>query len=239
MPLSKPFRGIQFNRIHPLAQDLVGWWLANEGCGVKLFDYTRQTKPANVSFFGNTSWAGGKFGPALNFDGTDDYVYINPVVNFNNVNAGTYSFWLYYRTSVNNDGFLVAANVQPLSYNSSGNFRVNIYASGGVAYSVTAGAIPLNSWTHYLVTYDTTVCKVYRNGVYVAQDLTPTYTLDLITSSLYLGTDRGTASRDIDGMMDDVRCWNRALAAAEVAWLYREPFAMFDPGIRRAILDAV
>jgi len=239
MSLSKPLRGTTLNISRPLAKGLVGCWLMNEGCGAKLFDSARQTKSANVSFFGNTSWAGGKFGPALNFDGTDDYVYINPVVNFNNVNAGTYSFWLYYRTSVSNDGFLVAANVQLYAYNSGGNFKVSIYASGGIAYSVTAGAIPLNSWTHYLVTYDTTVCKVYRNGVYVAQDLTPTYTLDLITNSLYLGSDKGSASRDMDGMMDDVMCWNRAFTAAEVAWLYREPFAMFDPGIGRTILDAV
>lgn len=95
-----------------------------------------------------------------------------------------------------------------MSLNGADNF---INSDG--ATSVVAGV-----WTHAAMTYDQVRVKLYINGV---QDLDQAETDGLFNSSqpLRIGS-RSDQSDDYDGLLDDVRIYDRGLSAAEIETIF-------------------
>jgi hypothetical protein len=93
--------------------------------------------------------------------------------------------------------------------------------SAGIAHfnldgiSVTAGAVPLNAWTHLAGTYDRQALRLFVNGVQVASSPT---NFPIATSSMNLGIGKmdGATDRNFDGMIDEPMLYDRALSAAEI-----------------------
>ena len=70
-PNQKPsLFGMQINRGHILG-DPVSLWLMSEGFASKVFDLSGNRNTGTIT---SATWIPGKFGSALNFDGTNDYV---------------------------------------------------------------------------------------------------------------------------------------------------------------------
>jgi Concanavalin A-like lectin/glucanases superfamily len=104
------------------------------------------------------------------------------------------------------------------------------------------GSVPYDQWCHIAVTYDGSVLRAYING---QEDIAGDFPLavggpiHLSKAELLIGQDRahgqvfgGPKTWSWTGLMDDVRLYNRALNAADVAALYAwkgdgtsEPFA--------------
>jgi len=149
------------------------------------------------TWYNNTSAISGKFGNAVDLDGTDDYVKSGVIAG--NSFTGTVSMWIYRDTSPS-VSYLFDARGNPLtgsgySYLNSSAFVVssgNVYVDGVSATSVGTGA-----WHHVVITGIT----LYAPN-YVA-----------FGNSLY-------TNFEVDGKMDDVRVYNRALSPAEVDQLY-------------------
>ena len=222
---------------------LVGEWLMNEGDGVAVADSSGQGNNGDMTGHaaawtviakdststGNTLTAygdptagpDGKIGVGVVLDGTGDWLYGN-YSNFDNANAGTYEFWLYYDTQVTADGFLISDNIQPFIFNVSGtSLRAYIDCSSGRAYDWTAsGSASTGEWMRIVVTANNTIAKLYKNGTEVWEDSTPAYTLDEVTNEIFIGTDRGISNRDVDGTMDEVRISNIARGAAWITASY-------------------
>jgi len=70
----KPMLGQQVDRSHPCAKGLVGFWLMNEGTGNRIQDLSGNRITGTL--VADTHFVPGKFGSALGFDGTGDYVSI-------------------------------------------------------------------------------------------------------------------------------------------------------------------
>jgi len=83
-----------------------------------------------------------------------------------------------------------------------------------IAYGLANGA-----WQHHLIAYDnqTGIGVYYVDGVKIAESLLNLNTPD---DDICLGCDGEERSRFFDGIMDDVRIYNRALSSIEVAQLY-------------------
>ncbi len=239
MPLLKPPRGIQPHRSHPLARGLVGCWLLNEATGNKVFDLSGHGNAGTSS--GNTCWKSGRFGPALRFDGSGDYVDCgsNNSLNFTSDNF-TISFWvnhdttsvkqcLFSRGKVVTNGYYVENHGDGHIYfvtNQSGNLQITYGPSG-----MTAGG-----WYHIVIVRDGTKGKIYVNAEEINYSVQPNI-VDPASSSYsakiaaeYDGTDT------LDGLIDDVKIYDRALAAWEIALLFREPFCMFERPVSPALL---
>ena len=92
MPVLKPIRGIRQNKSHPLARGLVGYWLLNEGTGEKAFDLSDNGNTGTLQ--GDTHFVPGKFGSALDLDGTGDYVSCGVASNFNITDQITMAAWV-------------------------------------------------------------------------------------------------------------------------------------------------
>ena len=87
---------------------------------------------------------------------------------------------------------------------------------GGNYHEIGGGAVlPLNTWTHLATTYDGANIRVYRNGTLVAT-LASTGPYDQSNSPLRLGGN-STWGEWWQGRIDEVRVYNRALSAAEIA----------------------
>jgi hypothetical protein len=97
------------------------------------------------------------------------------------------------------------------------------YTNSGTFYSATYTSSPSDgTWYHLVGTWDGSNLKLYVNGT--LQATTPvTLTPDTSSSVLQIGTfpnASGTPTGYWDGMIDDVRVYNRAITATEVSTLY-------------------
>jgi beta-lactam-binding protein with PASTA domain len=183
--------------------------------------------------------AAGKIGHALSFDGVNDWVtvtdttaspldlttgmtleaWVNPTAAMTGwrtvmmkergaAGAGLLSYALYA-----NDGAPEANGfVGPAAY-----IRVNPVATTtdqGVRNPVHT-ALPLNTWTHLATTYDGANQRFYVNGVLVATK-PQTGTIAAANQPLRIGGNN-SSGEFFKGFIDEVRVYNRALAAAEIA----------------------
>jgi hypothetical protein len=103
------------------------------------------------------------------------------------------------------------------------NQSLNLYLprASGLAYYARATALtPLSRWVHVAATYDGSTGRIYSDGVSVA---TTSYSTPLpaVTTPLYLGTNKNvdSISQPLQGLMDDVVLYNRALPADAIAAL--------------------
>lgn len=232
----KPPRGSELDRSHPLAKGLVGYWSMQEGAGEFVND---------ISGFGNKgtltngpTWQPGKFGSALNFDGTNDYVDI--AGNVDVTGTRTVSLWMLSRDVSQNNVVLYFVNSgsEQTDYIVIGTYVSAILASADNvnAASAQSSTISSNKWTHVTVTKTTAdVTDIYINGVVNTQAGTNQWG-GAFAKRLF-GDSYVTATLPLvpfNGLLDDVRIYNRALSAGEIRWLYQEPFAIFKPpAIRR------
>jgi len=93
----------------------------------------------------------------------------------------------------------------------------NVRVSGGLV-AVNHTALTLNTWVHVALSYDGTTVRLYRDGVEVN-----TFTN---TGSIGAGTYNFLAvPSTANGQVDDVRIFNAALTAAEVASFMGDPVA--------------
>ena len=232
MPLLKPPPGIQIKK-HPLARGLVAGWLMNERSGATIYDISGYGNAG--SFAGDPQWVAGKYGSALDFDG-NDHVGVGPGV----LPSGPKTLVMSAQAPVSSDtrdkamyrGYDGTAYWW-LYYNDGTHYRA--YYAGAGGYSVTYTVDIRDGKHHQIVfTYDGTTAKLYHDGIYRSSDT---------------GNDHGPITSDESispnlpgqdawkGLIDYVFIYNRALTASEIAWLYREPFAMFECPTSIALLS--
>ena len=100
-------------------------------------------------------------------------------------------------------------------------FSITTQDSGGVVEFTTSNtAIPLKTWTHIVVTFDSGVnngTKYYFNGIQDA--VTGTHNVVADTSNLNIGK-RTTSTQYLDGKISNAQIFNTALSGPEVETLY-------------------
>lgn len=100
-------------------------------------------------------------------------------------------------------------------YNPSGNTVVNFESESGERV-VGTNKIPLNTWSHICVTFDSSLtARVYLNGVLEGTS-TMASTSTATSTSLYIGVDPVSLLAPFSGKIDDVRIYNNALSAAQI-----------------------
>jgi hypothetical protein len=203
---------------------LVGYWPMNEGTGSSTIDQSGNGNNGTWSgtpIGGNGSYyTGGIVGNyAGDFDGNSDYITLGTSTNLQ-PSSLTIAMWV--------DNKLVGSSPTLLS-NSGTNtgFILQILSSGlprflignGSNFSNTRGntVISNNVWWFVVATYTSGVGSVYEDGTLTATSTqyAPSYSgvgPAFISSS--------ASSTAVNGYMDDVRLYSRALSPAEVIALY-------------------
>jgi prepilin-type N-terminal cleavage/methylation domain-containing protein len=202
-------------------QGLVGYWPLDEGTGTLAQDMSGSgnTGAWNGSLVNGSHYGGGQLGTAGAFDGSTNYVNIpNALPTTSQI---TVSVWAKKigAGSNNPQGVMLYLTGGSSIYldmcNSIGN---------GPSFQLSAGTLTLihggtcadiGVWTNYVGTYDGVSTRLYVNGTQVA---TTGDTGTVSIGTIKIGT--FTSSFYVNGLIDDIRIYNRALSAAEVLSLY-------------------
>ncbi|MEK7560888.1 MAG: LamG-like jellyroll fold domain-containing protein [Patescibacteria group bacterium] len=189
-----------------------------------------------------TVWVPGKIAAALAFDGVDDYVSLGNVAELRRTDTFSVSAWYNgvesNRSPVYASGFeLVDKGFRISGYFASTDKRARIAWGNGVIGWPTPSnnPIPENIWTHIVATYDGTM-KLYIDGAQQADE--DTGAISYNANQATIGANIGSSPQRFNGLIDDVRVYNRALSAEEVQGLYAElgTFTLHSPGERDRII---
>ena len=237
MPLPKPLRGTLLNHSHPLARGLVGVWLMNEGGGNKILDATGNPFSMTIQMGATApTWSVGNTGSALLFNDAN-----NQYSNTNSAAVADYPLTL--ACWFNADDAALNLALMWIGDKDVAEKYCGLRAEGAVAgdpvraYSRNTSAVYADSTTGF-----TTNKWHLATGVFASSASRIAY-IDggspgsNTSSQAALNWDRTaigyfgdlTPTNYFSGKISVAYIWNRALTATEVARLYREPFAMFEP----------
>jgi Concanavalin A-like lectin/glucanases superfamily len=166
---------------------------------------------------------------SLAFDGMNDNVVV-PGASALIANSGALSItaWVYPTNptpqTTSYDGFLgfrnnVDADFYLLHYTPT-VVEARFRGSSGISYDLTPAVLTLNTWTHLAFTYDGSYIRLFKNGI-IADSLPANDVITLTTESFYIGDLIFQGSHFyLQGRVDEVSLWNRALQPAELSCLH-------------------
>jgi len=234
---------------------LVGYWTFDgpDVAGGTIRDRSGQGNHGSaVGISTSTFFSLGKIGQALRFDGVDDYITVSNEANFDfdRTNPFSISAWLNYAdfgtivSKTNNGG-----NFPGFDLSIENNQRLKftmIGTAGGCGTDCVVNLTPVGSilpsvWYHVMLTSDGSGTKegvrLFIDGV----DRTVVGGSD-ISSSMLNDTQLRIASNPaaagaFKSIVDDVRIYNRALRADEIARLYNAGTSKFNTAPSNPSLD--
>jgi hypothetical protein len=209
----------------------------DQGSGTTLTDATGNGNNGSIS---DAVWStSGKYGGAMQFNGaSDSFVSIPDVVALHLTKGMTLEAWVN-PSSLSNGGGDWCAVISKEHVNSSNDISYALYAAQGtgkgpashilinstdVAAS-TSTKLALNTWTFLASTYDGSTLRMYVNGTQVGTRS--------IAGSIFVTSDPlkigGDWSREMfTGLIDNVRIYNTALAAAAIQLDMTTPVGPLD-----------
>ena len=212
---------------------LVGSWHFNEGSGTTAYDSSGRGN--NGTLVNGPTWVDGKFGKALQFDGSDDYVEVQHSDSLNIQGPITLETWVQIKSWAKSGSIVSKGTGGTYVWQifvDSANKRIAGYFKVDTAWrSCYSGTLSLDTWYHVISSWDGTNSYLYINGVQAGTDTTGSGTLATNTLSLFIGKG-GTEPYYHNGTIDEVRIYNRALTAEEIKAHY-EAKARLDYGDMR------
>ncbi|MDP3990989.1 MAG: LamG domain-containing protein, partial [Candidatus Nealsonbacteria bacterium] len=226
-----------------MTRGLVGYWGFEEGSGSVAYDASNNGNDGTLNWMSTSTnaWTQGKVGGALQFDGADDYVGVDNESNFdfltNSGNAFSMEFWGYMNalggriiTKMNAyaDGGIQITNS---GYEGSNvEFGVGQNSTNVLGRESVGGSFPLNTWKHITVTYNGSGYAVANFKIYIdgaeasyathASSNKITGSPATFNNSEPLRIGKRGAGAFTNGLIDEVRIYNRALSAEEVRYHY-------------------
>src|SRR5262245_20478055 len=201
----------------PPPPGLVGAWAFSEGNGPTTADSSGN---GNVGSLTGATWTTlGRYGNALSFNGANSVVRVADSASLDLTTGMTLSAWIQptasqsgWKTILQHEtdaDFLNASNTDgPLRPAGGGTLGANTqYLSGPTAN-------PVNAWTNVALTYDGATLRLYVNGTQVSTRAA-SGAIQTTNSPLWIGGN-SPYGEYFQGLIDEVRVYNRALTAAEV-----------------------
>ena len=199
--------------------NLQGHWTFDEGTGGTVGDASANGYTGTIG--GNPAWiAGQNGGNALDFDGSGDSVSFGATPVLSTPSTFTVSAWVNHEAPANAWQSLVDKRDTAydgydlyLDKNSRAFMRVNLETVTGSTV-ITPG-----QWHHVVGIYDGSQLLLYVDGVLDATANVGTLTIDA-QASLLFGENFAGGNSFLHGALDDVRIYDRALSADDVAALH-------------------
>lgn len=199
---------------------LVGYWPFSEGSGTTAYDASGNGN--NGLLVNGPSWTTNATGDgALSFNGTSQYVAMSN--DPSGTGAATFSAWIY-PTAWGAQKNIIAAQQGALEFFVGTSYPtttglVSLSDNGGATKCGSpAASLALNTWYLVTATRDASGdCTIYING---AQVSTGSSGVPVAGTALSVASRAAGAGFYFSGSIDDVRIYNRVLAASEVSSLY-------------------
>ena len=165
---------------------------------------------------------------AMDFDGIDDYINVPNASALIANGEISMAFWVYptnpfpsypnfdgiagFRNDFNADFYVLHLNTTTVE----ARFRNSLGTNFDIAFS----GIVVNEWNHFVMILDSTTLTLYHNGAFGAS-IPASGFITSTTEPLNIGyLPFSTPNFHLDGQLDDVCLWSRALSAKEVEQVY-------------------
>ncbi len=214
---------------HVERDDTIRRW---HGGGIRVFrrlghDDCRRVRQWNHRHAGRRpAWVAGKNGTGLSFNGSSTYVDLGTSAALGFTGSMTLSAWVYETANVGDDGQIVAKSdggsgwqLKSTPDTGARTFGIAITnSSGGYVGRYSSTVRALNTWYHVAGVYDATAqtLNIYVNGVLSNGALLGTVPTSQRASAVAANIGRRTGGFNIQGIVDDVRIYGRALSVAEI-----------------------
>jgi hypothetical protein len=231
--------GSLWQPVYPSDDGLVLYLPFSEGTGTTTYDKSPYGNDG-ILYNGSTAsscaggdcptWSTGKYGKAILFDGSNDYVQSPASIDFVNMTS-PYSVSVWFNTL---NATMTGGQALALQASSAGGRRFLFYLSGtGIIYLQMSNAssypsiyatpaVSAGNWYHASATYDnnTGTARIYVDGVLRATG-SINITAQAGTAVYNIGGDRiENAGLYFNGTIDEVKVYNRALSADEIRTQY-------------------
>ena len=204
------------------AGSLVAWYKFDEGSG----DAVGDSGPAGIdgSTLGDPTWADGVLGKAMVFDGNDAYVDLGNHAKFNITSQVTVSAWIKVNAfDINYQTIISKGDTSWRLQRHAGNDSLEFGCMGlplasNPTWGGIYGKINVNDgqWHHIAGTYDGMKISLYVDGVLdVSENVVGTIRTN--DFEVCVGANAEKPGRFWNGLIDDVRVYNYALGADEIA----------------------
>lgn len=174
----------------------------------------------NAGTLSGAAWSqGGRYGSALSFDGSNDWVSVPDSASLDLSGAMTLAAWVRpirlggWRT------VLVKERASGIVYSlyadqAGGRPAGQVVVGGGEQTADGSAPVAIGVWTHLAATYDGSTVRLYVGGTLAASTAAPG-SMAASSGPLRIGGN-GIWSEWFDGLIDEVRVYDRALSAAEI-----------------------
>jgi hypothetical protein len=201
----------------PVPAGLVAAYSFDAGAGSSVVDASGNGNTGTTG--GGTSWAAGKYGGALSFNGSTGRVSVPASPSLGLTSAMTLMAWIQPTASQSNWRTILQRETDAYFLNAS-NDTGPLRPSGGgtiggaVNWVTGTTASPVNAWSHVAMTYDGSTIRLYVNGTQVASTAA-TGAIQSSSSPLWIGGN-SPYGEYFQGLIDEARVYNRALTAADI-----------------------
>jgi hypothetical protein len=210
--------------------DLVGHWKFDEPSGAIALDSSEYGH--HGSTVGTPERVPGKFDEALSLDGVTDYVTIPDMPSLRLSSTQTVSTWYKWGEGGSNNWRRLVGKGDYWNRNYGLWIRpemnwilFQIYSQGRKGCEVGNRTVASDAnWHHLAGTYDGSTFRIYLDGELVgikACAITPSNTNHPVTIGFASGKWEDPDNIQFDGLIDDVKIYNRVLSDCEVASLAR------------------
>jgi parallel beta-helix repeat protein len=226
-------------RVEKLVFDGVLWFKFNEGSGTKTYDSS--TYHNDGTFYGETFNDGisysestptdlhtssDKYGKALQFDGVNDFVNSTGYISGASILSNGITFAAWIKTSTSTIGAVVGQDTQTgCNYYCLGGLYVN-YVSGKASMTVyndtayidasSSKIVNDNQWHFIVGTYNiSNYIEIYVDGVKEKSSFSGGI-YGASPKSFIIGRQDILRTDFFNGIIDEVRIWNRTLNQAEI-----------------------
>lgn len=210
---------------------MVGYWKFDEGTGTTAYDSSGNGNDGTL--MNGPAWVGGKYGSALNFDGSDDFVRVPDSTSISSPSVtraitvmawvkpdpGFLDRWARIVASHWTDGEGQVGGSSNAWVLEARNYDTRYHSLIGAGDDVTFVDLPSNTpvqegaWQHVAFTWNGSIVTFYFNGVV---DATATYTGGLSDSSRPMQIGKNIIDFVWKGLIDEVKVYNRSLSATEI-----------------------
>lgn len=193
----------------------VGDWRLNEGSGSTASDVSGSSNDG--SLINDPTWVSGRYGQALDFDGTDDYVEVSDSASLDITEQITMSAWVNPDNCDDRGTVATKNGAYYMQVHSDCTVAVYTYydnsgSKGSSSYTYSNSQIPTGSWTHIAFVEEADGTR----NIYINGELDKTASME---STIWESNDplrigaQGSSNRRFDGTIDEVRIYNSALSS--------------------------
>lgn len=202
-------------QVSVLPSGVAAYYALDTGTGIQAYDSSVNNNQGVLN--NSPSWVTGKIGKALTFNGSNQYVNASNGSSVQ-LSTGTVEAWVKATTPGSSyAGIVVKQNAYSL-YLKNG-VLMTIDPNGAVDRS-TGVSVADGAWHHVVMTFQSGVANgtvLYVDG---QSKLTTTMTVSNQSSPLVMGATSTTPGDPLNGTIDEVKVYSRALSSTEVANAY-------------------